>query len=297
MENTYTKVELQQMVDAVGQWWHSIEFGQGIVTPGVKPHEQLIEEVASFRLPDLAGKTVLDIGAYDGFFSFEAERRNAARVVALDHYVWSLDLPNVFAYWRECKERGIAPKLYDETPYWQPDKLPGQHGFNTAHKALQSKVEPIVADFMTVDPKSLGTFDVVLFLGVLYHMENPMLSLRRLAALTREMAIVETQAVFLPDYEDSEICEFYSSAQLNNDSSNWWAPNAKALVGMCRAAGFSRVELVSKPPGVFDPPTTFSGKVRRAAGDLRRAAGRLRQKLSGGPQPMMPYRAVVHAWK
>jgi len=44
--------------------------------------------------------------------------------------------------------------------------------------------------------------------------------------------------------ERYEICEFYSSNQLNADPSNWWAPNLKALVGMCRAAGFSRIEIV-----------------------------------------------------
>ena len=61
-------------------WFHSIELAPGLVTPG---RADTSAQTARLHLPDLTGKTVLDVGAWDGFFSFEAERRGAARVPAL----------------------------------------------------------------------------------------------------------------------------------------------------------------------------------------------------------------------
>jgi 23S rRNA G2069 N7-methylase RlmK/C1962 C5-methylase RlmI len=69
----------------------------------------LTHELKALRLPDLRGKTVLDIGAYDGFFSFEAERRGAKQVVAMDYYVWALDLAKGIARWKDWQERGVEP--------------------------------------------------------------------------------------------------------------------------------------------------------------------------------------------
>ena len=103
-------------------------------------------------------------------------------MVALDHYVWSLDLPRQQAYWRDCRDRGITPKPYHDQPaLWHPDTLPGKAGFNIAHKELQSRVEPVVTDFMTTDLDALGPFDVVFYFGVLYHVEEPLTALRRVA--------------------------------------------------------------------------------------------------------------------
>jgi tRNA (mo5U34)-methyltransferase len=280
----YSKAQLQDMAESAGFWWHSIDLGQGVVTKGTKTPRVLLRELESMRLPDLQGKTVLDIGAYDGFFSFEAERRGARRVVALDRYVWSLDLPGHIAYWRECKERGVVPLPNEETPHWQPDKLPGKRAYDVAHKALHSKVETVVDDFMKMDLRALGTFDVVLFLGVLYHMENPLASLKRVASVTKELAIIETHAIVTPGYEHLEICEFYSSNQLNGDVSNWWGPNLRALEGLCRAAGFARVEV---------PRLSLHRKMRAVAGQVVRAFSSPRAGLT----PRLHVRATAHAWK
>jgi tRNA (mo5U34)-methyltransferase len=77
--------DLRSRVAAV-RWYHTIDLGQGIVTPGI---DATPFRLARLDLPtSLAGRTVLDIGAWDGFFSFEAERRGAARVVATDWYSW-----------------------------------------------------------------------------------------------------------------------------------------------------------------------------------------------------------------
>lgn len=277
-----TREVLQASADGVGFWWHSIDLGQGVVTPGVKTPAVIARELKSMRLPDLNGKTVLDIGAYDGYYSFAAERLGARRVTALDRFVWSLDLPKAIAYWRECKEKAIIPVPVEETPHWHPDKLPGKAGFDAAHKALRSKVEVVVDDLMTIDCKVLGIHDVTLYMGVLYHMKDPLGSLTRLAAVTGELAIIETHAIAVPGYEHLELAEFYSANQLNGDTTNWWGPNIKALVGMCRAAGFSRVEVV-----VGKVPHTGVQRLRQGAGAV----------LSYLRRRPYYFRAVVHAWK
>ena len=174
--------ELRSKVQAVPFWWHSIQLGEGITTPGEKSSEVLEKELQSLHLPNLSGKTVLDIGAWDSFYSFEAERKGAKSVSALDHYVWSMDLPAMIAYWNECKRKGVVPKQYDEVPgMWQPADLPGKRDFDLARETLGSKVNPIVADFTSTDLKALGEFDVTLYLGVLYHMHDPFRCLKRLA--------------------------------------------------------------------------------------------------------------------
>jgi len=75
--------EIRRRVGEV-TWHHSIDLGHEIVTPGASNVEPLSEE----ELPNFAGRSVLDIGAWDGFYSFRAEKAGAARVVALDHYAW-----------------------------------------------------------------------------------------------------------------------------------------------------------------------------------------------------------------
>ncbi len=286
----FSKSELLEMAKAVPLWWHSIDLGQGVVTDGMQSADFLANRVRSLELPDLHGKHVLDIGAYDGFYSFEAERRGAARVVALDHYVWSLDLPEHIEYWKACKDKGIVPDPYHQTPHWRPAELPGKLAFDTAHRALSSKVEAIADDFLKVNVEQIGRFDIVFFLGVLYHMENPLEAMKRVADFTKRLAIIETAAVHLPGYERSPLCEFYESNELNSDVSNWWAPNARALEGLCRAAGFSGVEILIPPP--LQP---ISVKLKSAAKFI---LAEFPVKSLGGYR-LYPtrYRTVAHATK
>src|SRR5437588_3394678 len=174
-EASERQTELQRLVGSSPVWSHSIDFGEGVVSAGVKSADLLRDELAALRLPDLTGRTVLDIGAWDGFYTFAAERAGAARVVALDHYAWSLDFTDLPAYVMRCRELGLRPQPWETVPEaWRPDELPGKRGFDLAHSVLGSRAEPVVADFMTVNLDRLGTFDVVLYLGVLYHMQNPL---------------------------------------------------------------------------------------------------------------------------
>ena len=192
---------------------------------------------------------MLDIGCWDGYFSFRAEDAGAARVVALDHYVWSMRLEEQQAYYRSCKAAGRAPEMYHERPdLWDPVGLPGKAGFDAAHRARGSRVEPVVGDFMTTDLDALGNFDVVFFLGVLYHLEEPLTGLRRLRSLTRELAVIETVATYIEGQPQRPLAEFFPGAELDGDVGNWWSTNEPALHGLCRAAGFSSVETIAAPP-------------------------------------------------
>jgi tRNA (mo5U34)-methyltransferase len=263
--------DLQARVDEVGFWWHSIDLGNGVVTPGAKSPEWLGSELARLELGDLRGKTVLDIGAYDGYYSFAAERLGAERVVALDRYIWSVDLPGWIAYRDQRIANGERVQPTEELPeFWRPDELPGKRAFDVAHEALDSSVEVVVGDLLDHDLDELGTFDVVLYLGVLYHVRHPLLALERLAQVTAGTAYIETQAEVFRGYEGKPICRFIEGDELNHDPSNFWTFNEAALLGMCRAAGFASAEMLYEPG---------HGKVRRRA--LLRGSA--------------PYRAVVRA--
>jgi tRNA (mo5U34)-methyltransferase len=246
-----TKYEKQQLIDRVPFWFHSIDCGDGVITNGIKPLAILQSELDQMALPSLTGKTVLDVGAWDGFFSFAAEGLGAQRVMALDHYVWCMNLPKQQKYWKECMEKRIIPTAYHLIPgHWEPGQLPGKLGFDTVHRIKNSSVEQLVADFMTVDLIAVGQFDITFFLGVLYHLEEPFQALKRLSLLTRELAIIETAAVHLPAYENIALFEFYEANELGADVGNWFAPNLTGLAKACRAAGFKDVEVTSPYPPV-----------------------------------------------
>lgn len=266
------------------EWYHSIELAPGVVTPGRAPLAHWDAVLRQLRLPDLRGKSVLDIGAYDGFFSFAAERAGAARVVSLDHYAWSVDMVGYMSDWRRARGEGRSIPAPHETAHWQPDALPGRRPFDAARACLDSRVDPVVGDFMTMDLDALGRFDVVLFLGVLYHLEDPLTAVRRVARLTSEggLCVVETEATEIPGSGDRALCEFFPGQELNADASNWWVPNRAALLGFCRAAGFRSATAL--------PPLRPTGGARRVVRWLRRAAAASR--LVNVP---VRHRIVVHA--
>ena len=229
-------------------WWHSIAMPDGTVTPGEKPPPIQEHQWASLSLPPLSGRTVLDIGAWDGWFSFRAEAEGAVRVVALDEFVWALDFTRADEYWayvRECEARGDPHDRWGpECKYWDPVALLGKRGFDRAHAALGSRVDSLVADFMECDLHALGAFDVVLFLGVLYHMREPLRALTRLRAVTAQCAVIETAAIEIPGL-DGPFVEFVPGYERNQDETNWYFPTEAAVIGMCHAAGFSSVDVVN----------------------------------------------------
>jgi tRNA (mo5U34)-methyltransferase len=212
-----TTAELRARATAI-RWYHTIDLGGGLVTSGVDDTPQRLARVA---LPaSLSGLTVLDIGAWDGFFSFECERRGAARVVATDFYSWH--------------GGGWGTKA----------------GFELAREALGSKVEDVDIDVMDLSPERVGTFDLVLFLGVLYHLRHPLLALEKVASVTRQTLIVETVVDMVGIGRPA--AAFYPDRELNDDPTNWWGLNPAAVRGMLTTVGFESVSMpVSSPNAVY----------------------------------------------
>jgi tRNA (mo5U34)-methyltransferase len=190
-------------------YYHSIELPDGTVIDGVQPLAHLRERISRFPLPqDLSGKRVLDVGAWDGWFSFEAERRGAD-VTAID-----------------CVD---------------------MERFRLAHTAIGSRVDYRVMDVDELSPMSIGRFDIILFFGVLYHLRHPLLGLERICQLTRDVAFVESFVIDDGPGSDSfsatPVLQFYEYDELLGQFDNWFGPSTTALLAMCRSAGFARVQL------------------------------------------------------
>ncbi len=191
-------------------WWHSIDLGDGRITPGVRGIDDLRRRYASFELPDdLTGKRILDIGCWDGFYSFEAER-HGAEVVAVD-----------------C---------------WRSEK------FFEAHRALNSRVEFHEMSVYEIDREKLGTFDIVLFLGVLYHLQHPLLALQLVCEVTTNIAVIESHTIDDILSTTSPVMEFYEMDELGGQYDNWWGPNTNCLIKMARTAGFARTDVIRREP-------------------------------------------------
>lgn len=208
----------EQAIHSDQRWYHRIDLGGGFVTPGENDTQSTL---ARLRLPTrFDGLSVLDIGAWDGFFSFEAERRGAARVVAVDP-----------ACWRE--------------PAWGERGWGTKQGFDLARSALGSAVEDRDVDLLDISPASVGMFDVVLFLGVFYHLPDPLAYLEAAASVCRGLLIIETHADLLNLRRPA--MAFYPADEIDGDPSNWWGPNSAALVGLLERAGFTRVQIYQEP--------------------------------------------------
>lgn len=212
------------------KWYHTIDLGDGVVTSGI---DDSALRLSRLELPDtLEGRSVLDIGAWDGFFSFEAERRGAARVLATDSFSWS--------------GGGWGTKA----------------GFELARQALGSRVEDLDIDVMDLSPERVGTFDVVFFLGVLYHVKHPLLALERVASVTNDLLVLETVVDMIGIRRPA--AAFYPGRELNGDPTNWWGPNPAAVHGMLRSVGFAEVKTVTPLPSApYRAVRAVAHRVRR----------------------------------
>jgi tRNA (mo5U34)-methyltransferase len=242
-------------------WWHQIELPEGRTTPG---YDRSAEKFATLHMPSLAGKTVLDVGAWDGYFSFEAERMGASQVVALDTFAWQ--------------------------------KPGGKHGFEYARSALGSNVEDIEVDVLDISPETVGQFDVVLFLGVLYHMRHPFLALERVASVARELIVVETLADLR--YLRSPAAAFYPWSMLT-DQTNWWGPNKAAVEGMLRSLDCERVDCYAEPRLTRTQFRNMSARTKLGAQWMAGASNgsRLRLMRDFMKSVLTQGRLVAHGWK
>lgn len=207
--STFSYVGLwQRKLDSIG-WWHSFDLPDGRHFEGVSTIADQQERIGKYPIPkDLRGARVLDIGAWDGWYGFEMERRGAD-VMAVD--TW--DNPR----------------------------------FRQIHSLLKSKIDYRQMDVYELTPETVGRFDIVLFMGVLYHLKHPLLALERVCALTKELAVVDSfilREKHRPgeNIEERAIMEFYETDEFGGQRDNWCGPTLRCLMAMCRTAGFARVE-------------------------------------------------------
>jgi tRNA (mo5U34)-methyltransferase len=208
----------EEAIAKQAKWHHRIEVAPGVVTPGLQQTEDLLAQIG---MPDdLTGMRVLDIGARDGFFTFEAEKRGAAEVIALDN------------------------------------EPPHHTGFAIAAELLGSKATYVTENVYSLDEERFGRFDLVLFLGVIYHLRHPLLALDRIHDVTADdgLMLIETHMIDegLVDAAGNwrklaelgselpalPLVQYYPGDMLGSDPTSQWAPNKVALEGWLRGAGF-----------------------------------------------------------
>jgi tRNA (mo5U34)-methyltransferase len=213
--------DLQEIVDK-HYWHHSIDFGNGVVSKG-NGKLPFIEALggALYDGLDLSSKSLLDIGAWNGAFSFEAKRRGCARVLASDKYCWT---NHVFK---------------------------GREAFELARAITGLDIEAREIDVPDIDPATIGTFDAVLFAGVFYHLLTPVHLTQRIAECARHVLIIETHQDFLESEKPGMV--FYPGQTLYGDGSNWWGPNPHAMYEMLKEFGFAKVFYQDSPE--YDKPS------------------------------------------
>lgn len=245
------KEELQRRIDEI-KWFHRIDLptdeGEVLTTPGVVDHTT--EEMANVRYgvpSDLSGKTVLDIGAYDGYFSFLCDKRGA-EVYAIDPLQGRGNISEVIG------NVGVMPTIK------------GDEGFRLAKLALKSNVKYVITDLkgliIGVGPYSqrgiipsvsfreetetgsnVAPFDVVLYLGVLYHVDSPLLELQHLSKTVKKggMAIIETAVC---QQLDTGFPYWDFRPGFDGDSTNKWYPTISGLLAALKHVGFSSYEII-----------------------------------------------------
>ena len=204
---------IKRQIESEEYWFQSMELPGGIVTPGWSNPKT--EKLPFFGLPqDMRGLRVLDIGHAEGFFSFEAERRGAAEVVGIETY----------------------PAMI--------------RNFNICRTALGSSAQSFRASVYELDPKTFGTFDLVFFFGVLYHLRHPLLALEKIHSVCTGTLLMQTATS--GDVSEAPKAEFHpfgvQSGPADNpchDPTCFWFPNIACCVAMLAHVGFQEIERLS----------------------------------------------------
>lgn len=214
------KNQIKSMIEGFSPWYHRIKLPGNIVTPGLNNSDEMLSHLDMLGLPRNAkGMRVLDIGCRDGYFMFEMERRGA-EVVGIDY------------------------------------ALPTTTGFSIISKILGSKTTFMVENVYDLSPEKHGRFDLILFLGVLYHLRHPMLALDKIRSVSRPGALLFTETHLIDNYFqlkdgsflpmgkismsliDTPLMQYYPQDSLAGDATNKFAPNMAALRAMTHDAEF-----------------------------------------------------------
>jgi tRNA (mo5U34)-methyltransferase len=176
----------------------------------------------------LAGKRVLDVACNCGGFSIEAAKSGAASVLGVD----------------------VVDRYLEQA--------------DLVKRALEvDSVEFRKLAVEELDSGTVGTFDVAFCFGLLYHLENPILGMKRLAAVTGDILVVETkleprwpgEEVWTMEFvhADDADSRIASTALWRTGTHAQFAPTARAVDSLLRFLGFSRVELLPPHPGMWKP--------------------------------------------
>lgn len=241
MPSSDVKEWLRSKILADGQWFHRIRLETDFETPGWD--DPMNTKLPYFGIPeDLRGMRVLDIGCCEGFFSFEAERRGAAEVVAIDPYA------------------GFVRR------------------FNWCRDYLDARTTAYLSRVYDLNPRTFGTFDMVFFFGVFYHLRHPLLALEKILSVctgtmlmqTNSLEGVEPEVSQIPAVRETPMARFYPFGMPSgpndtiHDPTVFFIPNAKCTEAMMQSTGFETVERISSYPNqlVFRArsPTQAPGK-------------------------------------
>lgn len=204
--------KIKKQIDSI-KWYSHFDYETfGFETKGLKGLPDK-EEISSWGFtPELfKDKTVLDIGAWDGYHSFYAEKMGAKRVLAIDH------------------------------PCWSGDGWGTKDGFDLAHELIKSNVESLDINLYDITPERIGTFDTVIFSGILYHLKDPVKGLQKAAEVTNDMLIIETTCENLTT-EDSIF--IHKPERFKNQNNCYYSPNksrlSELIIDVC---GFSKASI------------------------------------------------------
>ena len=271
----------QERIDAIPYWYHKIELpgcgekGGCIVTPGWAPID-----ANAYAIPaDLTGKRVLDVGAWDGYWTFEALKRGAKEVVAIDDF-----------------SDNLGKLTTEERPQWKT--------FDLCREALGYGDDVCKRQEISVyNVASLGKFDVIFFFGTIYHLKYPQLALDTLANICTGSIHIESAICdkFSPyrsglnhGYEENDVVmEFYPGSEYGNNKNNWWVPSLRCLGSMVQAAGFEDVHLwgLSNTPHTLAECRGFSSGTKDKV--VMPASGTPANKLAAEPTKPMKVAAVM----
>jgi 2-polyprenyl-3-methyl-5-hydroxy-6-metoxy-1,4-benzoquinol methylase len=198
------------------EWFHSFELSDGTLVQGGKTLDVLRAEFNAVFAPlALDGQTMLDVGAWNGAFSFEAKRLGAAHVLATDMYTWAHPF-----------FRGFEKFLYIRKDW----------GLDIDYKFL---------DTHQIRRDIVGEFDIVLFLGVFYHLQDPVTVIANIAEVARSWLVVETHLDL--DGVPNPAMRYYPGEELAEDPTNWWGPNQQCVEELLKTAGFSEIYFSRNP--------------------------------------------------
>jgi tRNA (mo5U34)-methyltransferase len=216
-----SRAELERAIRALGDWFHNIDLCGVPTAPGhfLGDYPAVKWRAFADAIPaDLRGSSVLDIGCNGGFYAIEMKRRGAARVLGID-----------------SDERYLAQARF-------------------AADVLGVDIE--FRNLSVYDVGALGErFDVVLFMGVLYHLRHPLLALDLIwENVARDRLVFQAMqrgpATVLPvadDYPFEQTAHFddpgyprlhFIEHAYADDHTNWWVPNRACVEAMLRSAGF-----------------------------------------------------------